>query len=86
MSKELSTGKSLPNNQPYELGECILDSLEKLGVVPVDIQIQILQEKDKNLLRAWYQLATKAKSVAQFIQEMQTSSPQVVLLVSILSE
>ena len=87
MFKEVSMGKNLPINQTQRLGECILDYLEKLGVVPVDIQIQILQEKDQNLLRTWFKLANEAKSVEQFIQEMRDTSPQVVvLLVSQLSK
>ncbi len=83
MCKEVSMGKNLHNNQPQGFGECILDYLEKLGVIPVDIQIQILQEKDQNLLRTWFKLATEAKSVEQFIQEMRDIYPKtVVLLIS----
>lgn len=70
MSTKLFKEKELPINLPQGPNEYLLEHLEKLGIIPVDIQIQILQEKRINILRNWFNLINEAKSVEQFIKGM----------------
>lgn len=70
MCTNLSRENNCLTNQPQGPAECILDLLEKLGPVPVDLQINILTEKNQTILRNWYILAARAESLDQFIQEM----------------
>lgn len=70
MCTKLFKEKELPINLPQGPNEYILEHLEKLGTIPVDIQIQLLQEKSIDVLRNWFKLANEAESLEQFIREM----------------
>lgn len=51
--------------------EDILDLLSESGIVPVEIEKKIMQEKDIETLRSWLKIAAKVHSIKQFISEVE---------------
>ena len=48
--------------------EYILEALAELGAIPSDLKAQICSQKNLDLLKKWFKLACKAKSIAEFRQ------------------
>ncbi|MCM1537551.1 MAG: Rpn family recombination-promoting nuclease/putative transposase [bacterium] len=53
------------------LAEAVLDLLYELGDVPDSLRETITAQKEEATLRAWHKLAAKAKSVEEFVKQIQ---------------
>ena len=66
LEKGLKEG--LKEGRKEGLQESILDILEEKGEVSEELRLQILNEKDLNVLKKYVQQAVKAESIHHFIK------------------
>ena len=48
----------------------IMELLEEKGSIPPELQQKIQSEKEMNILKSWFKLATKVDSISEFISKM----------------
>ena len=66
--KQEGLEKGLKEGRKEGLQESILDILEEKGEVSEELRLQILNEKDLNVLKKYVQQAVKAESIHHFIK------------------
>ena len=47
-----------------------MELLEEKGSIPPELQQKIQSEKEMNILKSWFKLATKVDSISEFISKM----------------